>query len=111
MRTSTKVFFLMICLGLSMMPKLYADNPKSDGDIIGILMTGDKTEMDAAQQAMGKKINNDVMDYAKMLLKEHSEDYQKLQDLSNKIGIQPSPMAGAMIKADAAKGLAMRTVF
>ena len=97
----------LICWGAS---KAQADAPKTDGEIIGLIMAIDKSEIDAAHQAEGKNISPEVKDFAKMMEDQHGDNLAKLQALSTKTGIQPPATAGGMIMAKGDKGLAIRGV-
>jgi putative membrane protein len=88
-------------------PRVYADDQKTDGEIVGILMASDKNEIAVAQQAEGRNLSPEVMDFAKMLETEHQDDLNTLQTLSQKEGIQPPATAGMVIRAKGAKNLAM----
>jgi len=65
----------------------------SDGEIVAVVLTIDDNEIKAAQTAEKKKMSKDAMKFAKMLLKQHSEDSNKVSKLAKKENITPSETA------------------
>lgn len=65
----------------------------SDAEIVALDLTIDDNEIKAAQTAEKKKIGKDAMKLAKMLLKQHREDSNKVSKLAKKENITPSETA------------------
>lgn len=101
----TRWKFMLLAIGLIALmavPKVFADDKKTDGEILGILMAGDKNEIAAAKQAQSKSIRGPVMDFAKMLETDHTNNLSDLESLSAKDNIKPA--GGTALRA---KGAAM----
>jgi putative membrane protein len=110
MKNVIKFNVVMLVLGLALVGgKVFADDAKSDSEILGILMAGDRNEIASAQQAQGKDIAPEVMNYAKMIEQEHKADLDKLEALSKKIGVEPTLGAQATQRVKGLKVLAMLT--
>jgi putative membrane protein len=65
----------------------------SDAEIVALDLTIDDNEIKAAQTAEKKKMGKDAMKLAKMLLKQHREDSNKVSKLAKKENITPSETA------------------
>jgi putative membrane protein len=65
----------------------------SDAEIVALDLTIDDNEIKAAQTAEKKKMGKDAMKLAKMLLKQHREDRNKVSKLAKKENITPSETA------------------
>jgi putative membrane protein len=65
----------------------------TDAEIVALDMTIDDNEIKAAQTAEKKKMGKDAMKFAKMLLKQHREDSNKVSKLAKKENITPSETA------------------
>jgi putative membrane protein len=52
-----------------------------DGNALGLLAAVNENEIDAAKQAQEKDVKGAVLDYAKMMDKEHSENLEKTKSL------------------------------
>jgi len=65
----------------------------SDAEIVALDLTIDDNEIKAAQTAEKKKMGKDAMKFAKMLLKQHREDSNKVSKLAKKEKITPSETA------------------
>jgi putative membrane protein len=105
---------IILAIGLAavfVVPKAAsADDKKTDGEIIGLMMAADKDEIAAAKQAQSKSIRTPVDDYAKMLEKEHTDDLNKWEALSTNTGIKPPATAGTALRAKGTAMLAMLTL-
>lgn len=66
------------------------DKAGTDAEALAWVMAVDNNEINAAQEAQKKKISQPVMDYAKMLEKEHSDNLQKTRDLSQSMNETPA---------------------
>lgn len=64
-----------------------------EGEIMGFLVAIDENEILAAGEAQKKKVSQPVLDYAKMLHKEHGENVGKTLKLGEKIGVTPMETA------------------
>lgn len=60
-----------------------------DGEILGFVGAVDENEVLAAAEAQKKKISGPVLDYAKMLHKEHGRNVADTLKLGQKIGVTP----------------------
>jgi putative membrane protein len=60
-----------------------------DGQIINIMMTVDKGEIAAAQEASKKKVSPPVDLYAKYLLQQHQKNLEELTQLTKQLGLEP----------------------
>jgi len=65
----------------------------SDAEIVAVDLTIDENEIKAAETAEKKKMGKDAMKLAKMLLKQHREDSNKVSKLAKKQNITPSETA------------------
>lgn len=65
----------------------------SDAEIVALDLTIDDNEIKAAQTAEKKKMGKDAMKFAKMLLKQHREDSNKVSKLAKKENITPAETA------------------
>ncbi len=66
------------------------DKAGTDAEALAWVMQVDNNEINAAQEAQKKKISQPVMDYAKMLEKEHSDNLQKTKDMSQSMNEMPA---------------------
>ena len=60
-----------------------------DSQIIDIMMTVDKGEIAAAQEALTKKVSPSVDLYAKYLIKQHGKNLEELTQLAKQLGLEP----------------------
>ena len=96
MKTIWKLLILALSMTALLYPlRSYADDQKTDGEIIGLLMAADKNEIAVAKQALGKDLSPEVKAYAQMLESEHTEDFNKLEELSKTTSITPPLTVGA----------------
>lgn len=65
----------------------FAKAKDHDGEIIAYMEAINNDEISAAKVAEDKKIDADVMNFAEMMIKHHSENLTQLTDLSSKINI------------------------
>jgi putative membrane protein len=65
----------------------------SDGEIVAAVLAVDENEINAAQAAGKKKMSKDAAKFAKMLLKQHREDSNKVSKLAKKEKIAPAENA------------------
>ncbi|MBA2657202.1 MAG: DUF4142 domain-containing protein [Tatlockia sp.] len=69
--------------------KVSAEQAKSEGIILGTLAVINKNEIAAGHLAEEKSANPEVRDYALLMIKEHGDNLNKTEALSNKLGIKP----------------------
>lgn len=62
----------------------------TDAEVVALDLAIDDNEIKAAQAAEKKKMSKDAMKFAKMLLKQHREDSNKVSKLAKKENITPS---------------------
>lgn len=60
-----------------------------DSQIIDIMMTVDKGEIAAAQEATKKKVSPSVESYAKYLIQQHQRNLEELAQLAKQLGLEP----------------------
>lgn len=60
-----------------------------DGQIVNIMMTVDKGEIAAAQEATKKKVIPSVDLYAKYMIQQHQRNLEELTQLAKQLGIEP----------------------
>jgi putative membrane protein len=63
----------------------------SDANLLAVLNTIDKSEIEAAQLAKQKAESTQVQDYAARLVEEHTSMLEKNRQLANRIAVQPDP--------------------
>lgn len=59
----------------------------SPGEVLATVMAIDNNEINAAQEAQKKNLNQAVMDYAKMLESDHKDNLQKANSLAQSMNI------------------------
>ncbi len=64
-----------------------------DNQIVKIMMTVDKGEIAAAQEAKGKKVSPSVEVYAKYLIQQHQRNLEELTELAKQLGLRPKESA------------------
>jgi len=65
----------------------------SDANVLAVMNTIDKSEMEAAQLAKQKAHSTQVRDYASHLVADHSAIMDKNRQLSNRTNLRPDPPA------------------
>jgi putative membrane protein len=65
----------------------------SDANVLAVMNTIDKSEMEAAQLAKQKAQSSQVRDYANHLIADHSAIMDKNRQLSNRANLRPDPPA------------------
>ncbi|GAC1421548.1 MAG: DUF4142 domain-containing protein [Burkholderiaceae bacterium] len=79
----------------------------SDPQIAGIVMAADTGEIDAGKMAESKSKNAKVKDFAKNMIKEHTDVNQQVAALAKKTSMSPAESeTSKMLKDDAAKNAA-----
>jgi putative membrane protein len=80
---------MWLCLVLIIPRFVDAEIPTqgSDAKVLGVIVTIDQDEIQEAELAQQKKINPNVLDYAMMLNKEHSQHLGMTRDLAKRLGI------------------------
>ena len=70
-----------------------------DNQIINIMMTVDKGEIAAAEEATKRQVSPAVDLYAKYLIQQHQKNLEKLTQLTQQLGIEPkeSDLSNSMI--------------
>lgn len=63
------------------------DDVMSPGEVLATVMAIDNNEINAAQEAQKKNLNQAVMDYAKMLESDHKDNLQKANSLAQSMNI------------------------
>ncbi len=71
--------------GAAAMPDKSMTGTPADGEAMAFVMAVDSNEINAANQAQTKKLSQPVMDYAKMLQTEHSDNADKTMALTHTI--------------------------
>lgn len=96
-----KKFIFVVYISLSLVVSGCSNNYQSvsvgtqekqmldDGQIINIMMTVDKGEIAASQEALKKKSSSIVNNYANYLIQQHQSNLDQLMKLSNQSGIKP----------------------
>lgn len=74
------------------------DKPKAkqDSAAIGWLMVVNQSEIDAAKEAKNRKLSSDVLDFADLMIDEHSKNLDKTIEVSKEIEIEPMKDKQAM---------------
>ena len=72
----------------------------SDNQIINIMMTVDKGEISAAEEATKKKVSPAVDLYAKYLIQQHQRNLEVLTQLAKQLGLEPkeSAISNSLVK-------------
>lgn len=65
-----------------------------DGEIIAYMETINNAEISTAKVAKEKKVDEAVMNFADLMIKQHSDNLQQITDLSSKINIAADETAG-----------------
>lgn len=69
------------------------DQQLADNQIINIMMTIDKGEIAAAQEAKNKQASPAVNGYAKYLIDQHQRNLEELTQLAKQLGLEPKDSA------------------
>ena len=72
-------------LGLIFSATAYAQGP-SDPQIVGIVQTANRIDVDAAHIALRKSTNPQVKDFAKEMISDHTNMEKSVSDLATKLG-------------------------
>ncbi|MHB1948106.1 MAG: DUF4142 domain-containing protein [Gammaproteobacteria bacterium] len=72
----------------------FAKAKDRDGEIIAYMEVINNAEISAAKLAKEKKVDDAVMNFADLMIKQHSENLQMITDLSSKINIAADDTAG-----------------
>src|SRR5689334_7224204 len=67
----------------------FAKAKNHDGEIIAYMQAIDKSEIVAGNVAKDKKVSDEVIKFAEMMIEQHDENLQQITDLSLKINIEP----------------------
>lgn len=92
---SSLMFFVSSCSEQSDANRAVTSQEQQLGDnqIIEIMMTIDKGEIAASQEAAFKKVNPSVLNYARYLINQHQRNLQQLAQLTQQLGIEPKESA------------------
>jgi putative membrane protein len=69
-----------------------ADLPSTDGGVVDLLATVDRSEIEAAEVAREKAQNGEVRNYANTMHQEHTRDLEQIRQLVQTAGIQGATM-------------------
>lgn len=68
--------------------KISVEQTQSEGNLLGTLVVLNKNEIAAANLAINKTTNNDVKNFASFMITEHTDNLDKTESLSSKLGIK-----------------------
>jgi putative membrane protein len=90
-------------------PNAKAAAPADDGQIMTILTTANKGEIQAGQAAEKKAMNAEVKSFASHMVSEHAKNQKEGETLAKKLGVKPMPAdkAAALEKDAQAKMAAL----
>jgi putative membrane protein len=68
---------------------VFAKEKNHDGEIIAYMEAINNSEINAGKLAKDKKVDDDVMKFADMMIDQHGENLNQVTDLSTKLNIAP----------------------
>ncbi len=89
---STLIFTFAVLSGCSLAERVMPGT-MSDANVLAVMNTIDKSEMEAAQLAKQKAQSSEVRDYASHLIADHSATMDKNRQLANQTSLRPDPPA------------------
>jgi putative membrane protein len=89
MKLSKVILGTMVML-FGLFSQLAFSMPKShDGEIIAYMQAINNSEINVSKMAQDKKLDEDVMKFAQMMVEQHGDNLKTVTDLSDKINIAP----------------------
>lgn len=76
------ILLLATCVNVS-----FAKTKNHDGEIVAYMKAINNAEVNVSKVAKDKKVDNAVMDFADMMIKDHTENLEQVNDLSSKINV------------------------
>lgn len=83
------IFFTLLINCCHAMPSV-----ANDGEIIAYMQSINNAEISASKVAQDKSVAENVMNFAKMMVQQHGDNLQQVEDLSKKFEISPEDTAG-----------------